>query len=433
MWSYYFGLAVVSMRRHRMLTGLMVLTLALGIGASMTTLTVLRLLSGDPLPGKSAQLFYVQVDPYPKNLPFSRSGKLPWLMSYMDAMNLLEAHRAARQAAIAQTRVKLVPPAGQRRPFFDGGVMTTADFFGMFDVRFQYGGGWSADDDRQAAPVAVISAELNQRLFGGANSVGRNLRLDDKDFRVIGVLQHWAPQPHFYSLYLGGTNYGAGDAVFMPLRAARAAGITPNNTMSYGDGDRQVLETAPVIWLGFWVELPNGQAVAAYRQFLAHYVQQQMALGRFQQSHAGLSSLMQWLDDQHVVPDAVRMQTGLAFSFLAICIVNTVGLLLAKCLRRAGEIGVRRAMGASRRAIFLQFMAEAGMLGLAGGVLGFACTEFGLWCIRQQPAEYASLARLDVYMFVATFAVALAASLVAGVLPAWRACRLAPAPQLKLA
>ncbi|MGP1667256.1 MAG: ABC transporter permease [Rhodanobacter sp.] len=132
-----------------------------------------------------------------------------------------------------------------------------------------------------------------------------------------------------------------------------------------------------------------------------------------------------------MVPDDVRLQVGLAFGCLLICVVNTVGLLLAKCLRRSREIGVRRALGASRGAIFAQFMVEAGIVGVTGGVLGLLFAELGLWGIRQQPAEYASLAHLDVRMFALTFVVALLASLVAGLLPAWRACAVAPAPQLK--
>jgi putative ABC transport system permease protein len=76
-------------------------------------------------------------------------------------------------------------------------------------------------------------------------------------------------------------------------------------------------------------------------------------------------------------------------------------------------------------------MVESGMVGIAGGVLGLVFAEFGLWAVRHQPAEYASLAHLDVSMFIATFVIALIASLIAGLLPAWRACVVAPAPQLK--
>jgi putative ABC transport system permease protein len=78
-------------------------------------------------------------------------------------------------------------------------------------------------------------------------------------------------------------------------------------------------------------------------------------------------------------------------------------------------------------------MVEAAIVGLAGGVLGLGFAELGLFGIRHQPAEYASLAHLDVGMFAFTFVVALLASLVAGLLPAWRASLMAPAPQLKAA
>jgi putative ABC transport system permease protein len=55
----------------------------------------------------------------------------------------------------------------------------------------------------------------------------------------------------------------------------------------------------------------------------------------------------------------------------------------------------------------------------------------GLWAVRQQPAGYAELAHLDVPMLLATFALALASSVLAGLLPAWRAMQVAPAIQLK--
>jgi len=433
MFGYYLDLALRSLKRNKVLTALMVLALALGIGATITTLTVLKLLSGDPMPQKSAQLFYPQLDPYPVSQPFSRSGKrMPFLLNYVDAMNLIHAHKAERQAAIAMSQVKLTPPSGAGKPFYAQGVLATADFFPMFDAPFRYGSGWSAADDDSRAQVAVIAGDLNARLFGGANSVGRMIRIEDHDFRIVGVLRNWAPQPRFYAVHLGGHSYGKGEAVFVPLQGARADGMMPSTMMGYGKSiDVEHLESAPAIWLGLWVQLPDAADVAAYKLFLGNYAQEQVALGRFQKSHIALSGLMAWMRSEHVVPEDVRLQAGLAFGFLLICVVNTVGLLLAKCLRRSREIGVRRALGASRGAIFAQFMVEAGIVGVVGGVLGLVFAELGLWGIRHQPAQYADLAHLDLAMFLFTFVVALAASLVAGLLPAWRACVVAPAPQLK--
>lgn len=434
MFAYYLDLALRSLKRNKVLTALMVLALALGIGATITTLTVLGLLSGDPLPQKSSQLFYPQMDPNSKNSYIEGQTKPDSIMTYTDAMYLVHARRAKHQAAMALTQAKIMPLQANSHPFFSDAVMTTADFFVMFDAPFQYGNGWAASDDESRAQSVVIASFLNDKMFAGANSVGRTIRINDHDFRIVGVLKPWAPQPRFYAQDLGGRSYGDGDAVFLPLQTARSMEMGPQDTECYAAvPDIRHLETAPCEFLGVWVELGDSAAVASYKQFLSGYVQQQIAIGRYQRPETSLLDLMGFMRQEQVVPDDVRLQAGLAFGFLLICVVNTVGLLLAKCLRRSQEIGVRRALGATRREIFIQFMVEASIVGVAGGVLGLVFAELGLLGIRHQPAQYASLAHLDLSMFVLTFVVALVASLIAGILPAWRACVLAPAPQLKAA
>jgi putative ABC transport system permease protein len=62
---------------------------------------------------------------------------------------------------------------------------------------------------------------------------------------------------------------------------------------------------------------------------------------------------------------------------------------------------------------------------------GLLLAWLGLWLVRQQPTDYARLAHMDAVMLVATFVLAVCASLLAGLLPAWRACQIAPALQLK--
>src|SRR6185312_9480897 len=133
------------------------------------------------------------------------------------------------------------------------------------------------------------------------------------------------------------------------------------------------------------------------------------------------------LDYNRVVPGDVRLQAWLAFGFLLVCLVNTVGLMLAKFLRRSGELSVRRALGASRRALFAQLLTESGVIGIAGGAGGLLLSLFGLWMVRHRASDYASLAHLDPAMLLVTFALAIGASLLAGILPAWRACHAAPA------
>ncbi|MBS0557170.1 MAG: ABC transporter permease [Proteobacteria bacterium] len=436
MFTYYCDLALRSLKRNRVLTALMVLAIAVGIGASMTTLTVMHLLSGDPLPGRSAHIFYPQVDPSPASF-----AKHPLdMMDYRSALDLWSAHRADRQALIADSPVKLRAPEANVPPLMRTMLATTSDFFAMFDVPFAYGNAWTAQDDADRARVAVISSELNNRLFGGKDSIGKILRIRDSDVRIVGVLAPWRPSPQFYTVVAG--NYANGQTadfyaktedVFAPFSSALE--INDGNFQQFTCWGMPAraghLTDSPCVWVSLWVQLDGAAKVAEYRGFLAHYAQQQKTLGRFAKDDTRMLDLMGWLDYNHVVPSDVKLQMWLAFAFLAICLCNTVGLLLAKFLRRSGEIGVRRAMGASRRAIFGQCLIEAGMIGFLGGVGGWLLTLFGLWLIRNQPVAYADLAHLDAGMFALTFAVSVAVSLLAGVVPAARASRIAPGLQLK--
>ncbi|WP_426700700.1 ABC transporter permease [Rhodanobacter sp. Col0626] len=438
MFGYYLDLAIRSLKRNKVLTALMVIAIAVGIGASMTTLTVMQLLSGDPLPGKSGALFYPQVNP----VPTADGNHGPYdVLDYSSAVDLWGAHRADRQALLIEGSIKLRAPDTHLPPLMVSMLSTTTDFFPMFDVPLQYGNAWTTQDDARRARVVVISADLNNKLFGGADSVGRTLRLRDADLRIIGVLKPWRPSPLFYDV--AGGNYSRGQTSYLYRKPQDV--YTPFSTgLDINAGDFEMFtcwgtppdahqqQTSPCVWVRLWVQLDSAAKVAAYRQFVAGYAAQQKVLGRI--AHADdtrMPNLMQWLDYNHVVPSDVRLQTWLAFSFLAICLFNTVGLLLAKFLRRSAEIGVRRALGASRGAVFAQCLVEAGTVGLVGGIGGWLLTLLGLWLVRRQPTEYADLAHLDAGMFLVTFVLALVASLLAGVLPALRASRVAPALQLK--
>jgi len=433
MFGYYLDLALHSLKRNKALTALMVLAIALGIGASMTTLTVLHVLSGDPLPGRSGTLYYPQVDPR-DNGGLLPGKEPPEQLTYIDGLNLLHAKRADRQALMTGGAVPIQPDSAALDPFYVEARYTTADFFPMFGTRFRYGQGWNAADDEAKAREVVINSELNERLFGGANSVGRTLRIGDTTFRIAGVLDDWAPSPHFYDLNTG--SYGYAEQVFMPLLTALDLHMDHNgSTDCWGNGAGgagHIYPAASCVWMQFWVQLDTPAKAADYKEFLIHYSEQQKALGRFVKApNVRLRNVMQWLSYEMVVPDDVRLQTGLAFGFLLVCLVNTVGLMLAKFLRGAGELGVRRALGASKRALFAQLLVESGVVGLVGGIGGLLLALLGLWVVRHRPSDYAALAHLDPTMLFTTFLLAVGASLLAGLLPAWRACQIAPALQLK--
>jgi putative ABC transport system permease protein len=436
--SYYFGLAIRSLKRNIVLTVLMIAAVGVGIGASMTTLTVFRAMDNDPIPQKSRQLFAVQIDnwgPDSKSIVSGDPERFQEQISYIDAVGLMNARAAHRQTAMYRTGAALTPANSQVLPFQVDIRATYTDFFPMFQTPFLVGGPWSADDDKNHADVIVITQKLNDKVFGGGNSVGKTINLDNHDFRVVGVLGIWAPTPQFYDL--NNNQYGEGAQIYMPFTRAidGQMGSWGNNNCSGNSGEPgwEGRLRSECVWLQFWAELPTAADVEAYRGFLNNYASDQQRSGRFHwPAHTKIRDVREWLIYQHAVSDEVRILVLVSFSFLLVCLLNAMGLMLAKIMGRAGDIGVRRALGASRSAIFGQCLIEAGVVGLAGGLLGLALTALGLMGLRSLLSEEVSrLTHFSAGDITIAVILAVVATTLAGLYPTWRAAQVQPAWQLK--
>jgi len=433
MFSYYLHLGLRSLRRNPMLTALMVMAIGFGVAASMTTYSVFRATSRDPIPQKSDVLYNVQLDNWgPEN---TKQGEPPPALSYPDATALLRAHKAKRQTVTYPVGVSVIPEDPSRLPMRQGAYATGADFFPMFDVPFLQGRAWSLEDDEKHADVVVISKTLNDKLFNGGPSVGKQLNLDGHLFRITGVIKDWAPQPLFFDVP-NTSGFDDGASVYVPFNRAIDLKL-PNNgnnncVKSPGEGWENYLRSE-CIWLSLWTELPSKSEAQSYREYLTGYAAEMQRSGRFSWApNVRLRNVMDWLSVQKVVPRESQVSLLVSLGFLVICLVNTVGLLLAKFMRRAPEIGVRRALGASRRDIYAQFLIEAGTIGIAGGVLGLLLTGLGVLGVGLVfPEEIARLATLDPTLMLLTLVVAIVASIIAAFYPTWRAAQVQPAWQLK--
>jgi putative ABC transport system permease protein len=435
MFSYYLDLGLRSLKRNAVLTILLVTAIAVGIGASMTTLTVFRAMSGDPLPRKSAQLFVPQIDSRgPDDSGERNDDRLADRLTYIDAMALMKAHVGKRQTAIYATALALRPPDPKQKPFMTRVRLAYADFFPMFDVPFRFGHPWSASEDENHASSIVITRSLNERVFGGANSVGKTLDLGGKNYTIIGVLDHWEPIPQFYDI--GRTPFIGKDDVFMPFTHAIDEQFSIMGSMSC-NGDEPVGFDARLksdcIWGRFWVELSSADEVAKYRRFLDNYAAEQRRVGRYNwPARTQLRDLMTWLRYNHVVPGEVRILILVSFGFLLVCLLNAMGLMLAKLMGRSADIGVRRALGASRAAIFWQCLVETAVVGLVGGVFGLVLTALGLWTARSVlPSEFVAVTHLDSADMLVALILGVGSTIAAGLYPTWRAAHVQPAWQLK--
>jgi putative ABC transport system permease protein len=438
---YNLRIALLSLKRNWILSTVIVGGIALGIAVSTMFSTTRHVFARNPIPHKSDVLHYVRMDswdpqrPYPGDDP----NRPPTQITYRDMVEIMKSDIPIRQSAMFKSNLYVFPDPKVGRPQKTLVRLCFSDFFPMFDLPFKYGSGWDERADAGPEPVVVLSAEENDLLFGGADSVGKTVRIEDREFRVVGVLDYWRPAVKFYDITQSAVQ--APEAVFMPFNflrpmklstAGNSDGWGPSPSVSGFEG-RLVSETC---WIQMWVELPTREKQRAYEDFLTAYVLEQKRAGRFPRPlNNRVTPLMGWMKEQKVVPEEATAMMIVSLLFLTVCALNLMGLLLGKFLARAPEIGVRRALGARRLDIFVQHVVECELVGVIGGVIGLALAIGGLAWMNNWMKTIAlrgDLFRMDAPMAALSLALSLIAGLIAGVYPAWRVCRIAPAVHLKV-
>jgi putative ABC transport system permease protein len=432
---HYIDLSWRSLKRTPLVSFLMILAIAVGIGITMTSLSVYHMMSMDPIPQKSSQLFAVQLNTTDDGTNWWTEDNVPMQLTYKDAMALHNAESSIRKTASMRSGFTVHLNNQDLKPFLSETRLIGRDFFPMFERDFVYGGAWTLEQEKSSSPVVVINEELNERLFGGGNSVGKQVYLDDTAFTVVGVTKQWNSHTKYYDLNNG--SFDPPEPMFVPITL-----VAPMKIESWGNNNgwkHEDIDTfegklqSEIFWLQFWVELNSPVQLQDYKNYLLAYLEEQGKLGRYSRAvpEFNLQNVNEWMKYNNVVSTDNKVLLGLSFLFLAVCLANILGLLLGKFLRRAPEIGVRRALGASKRQIFLQHLVEVSLLGFLGGVLGIAIAQLGLWGVRSTSNEYNALATMDLSMLLAAPTIAISACIIAGLYPAWLVCRTQPAIYLK--
>jgi putative ABC transport system permease protein len=438
MFSYYCQLGWKSLRQTPVMSALMIAAIAVGVAVTMSTLTLQHVMSRNPLAERDDRLYYVQLDSWdPKEAYAGGVGNaMPDLLTWMDAQALLRSDIPARSVAMYSWGAALMPQDSQLAPMQVGIRVTTRDYFGLFGLQFLAGGTWEKTADEDSQFLTVINRTLSEKLFGTTDVVGRTVDMNGHAFTITGVVEDWFPAPTVQDLSTGA--FKDPDQVYIPMGLAPALQIAPwGNTNCWDSNDNidaydDFLRSGCVFVL-FWVELPDADAVARYSRFLEAHINEQKAQGRFARPlKYALSRPSEWLEINNVVGNDNKLLTVLSFAFLLVCVANTVALLLAKFLRKAPEAGVRRALGASRGAIVVQHLVESALVGAGGGLLGLALAQLGLVGVRAQVGDsIARVLHMDTTMVVVAIALAFGASLLAGLYPAWRIGQTNPAYYLK--
>jgi putative ABC transport system permease protein len=436
MFKYNIKLALKSMRRNPIMTALMVAAIAVGIGVSMTTLTVFYMMSSNPIPEKSDVLFAITIDSWNPLRSFDEDEpeRAPHQVTFHDAERLMTLGKGKRQTAMFESSLIIEPVNADDLPFEAGARVTGGDFFEMFNVPFLHGSAWDKSADEAAEPVVVLTRKLNERLFGGVNSVGNWLTMEGTRFQVVGVIDNWGPTPRFYDPINGA--FQEINEMFIPYQLTRVLELqSAGSDWGWKSEDITSFEqwlNSESVWVQYFVELDSTRDRDEYISHLDAYVSEQKRLGRFERPlNNHIYNVEEWMAYHKVVANDSKVLVGLSFLFLLVCLLSTVALTLTKFVGKKAETSLRRALGASRRTIFNQQIVEVGMIGFSGGLIGLLLVVLGLQGIEYLYDSPGGLVRLDWLMVFAAITIAIVTSLIAGLYPAWRVCKIPPATQLK--
>jgi len=218
---YNLRIALLSLKRNWILSSVIVGGIALGIAVSTMFSTTRHVFARNPIPHKSDVLYYVRLDSWDPQRPYPGDDptRPPTQITYRDMVEIMKSDIPLRQSGMFKSSLYVFPDPKVGRPQKALVRLVFADFFPMFDLPFKYGSGWDGKADAGPEPVVVLSQEENDLLFGGANSVGKTVRIEDREFRVVGVLDTWRPAVKFYDLTQAAVQ--APEPIYMPLNFLR--------------------------------------------------------------------------------------------------------------------------------------------------------------------------------------------------------------------
>ncbi|MEP7034187.1 MAG: ABC transporter permease [Actinomycetota bacterium] len=405
-WSETIRTALEAIRMRRMRSSLTMLGILIGIAAVMLTVGLGQ--------GAQAQV-RAQIDQLGSNLLIVSPGSTTSTSGIRGGRGSASTLTTRDAAALASTVV--APDIARVAPVVTGSqlltagptnwttnvVGTTPDWLPVRARSLTAGRFFTTTELGDAASVAVLGSTTATELFGGRDALGQTVSINGTTMTVIGILntagsstttdeddQALLPQTTYSSRIASGGNAIGISTLYIEARSTDAL------SAAYQEANKALLST-------------HGKTVTTADFTISS---QQSLLTTATSTDRTLTVLL----------------AGIAAISLLVGGIGVMNIMLVSVTERIREIGLRKALGATPRAIRRQFLVEASALGLSGGILGIA---LGLVGARVLPRFLNQPVTIPPVVAVGSLAIALVIGIVAGVYPASRAARLAPIDALR--
>jgi putative ABC transport system permease protein len=427
MFSYNLKLALYSFKRAPSLYFLVLLTLSIGVGLLCANLALVSSMAGDPIPEKSKQLFHVSMNTWPDDEPQAEPFHI---LRYREAIKITESDIPKNSAVFYASGVYARDAESTSLKRFDSSVRaTTPGFFALTNAPFAYGNGFA----KSSGMEVVIGSVLNQKIFAGANSVGKTLELDGELLTITGVLKPWFLRPLFYHA-TEGRAFNLTDDIYVPLETGIDLGWSiqarSSSTVSYKGVE--FTRDRDVFYLQAWVQLEDKTQQQAFQNYLDNYSQTLKDAGEHPLDIMNeLRDVNAWLSEQKIVDQKVLAFTLASVLFLCVCVFNASSLLLSRFHSAKFEVGLRRAIGASNRNILNQGLTESVLLGLVAGVVSLLLSWLFLKLSITFLPDLENIAVLEPKLLLLGMLLALFTSVSSALYPLYRANRYTISAELK--
>ena len=420
--------ALRTLRKNPGFAAAVVLSLALGIGATTAIFSLLNAAVLRPLPVPAPQ----RLVQFTNTLPLWETAANNWnsLFAYPQLENF-QTRSKTLSGIFGGTGLGRITVGLNGTSGLAHGDAYTGNFFSVLGIAPQHGRLFSAADDAARAPVAVISDAYWRNRFGADPTiVGRAVTVNQIPFTVIGIT------PREFQ----GISVGNCPDIWVPLHALDR--IKPD-IRRWTEPWSSWLLIAGRLHAGASREQAQAELDAMNRRFLADVLPASELAGeanvqRFVRDsrlvlRPSASGMHSGLRDLYAFP--LQLLMGVAGIVLLVACANIANLLLARASNRRREIAVRLALGAGRGRLVRQLLSESLVLAVLGGVLALPMAWWGSLLLVRMISTGDSPAPLAVDPDWRTFAFTAAVSLFTGILfglaPALRATRLDPGPVIK--